>query len=93
MRMSQEKVRDLAHQIALLLRDDPKVELLVAENAIRVAVGSAILDDLEEEDDIDREVDEILRQHAREIEKDDMDLHQLRLKFKQEIARRRGFIL
>ncbi len=93
MRMSQEKVRDLARQIAELLRDDPKVELLASENALRVTIGSAILDDLEEEEDIDREVDELLRQHAREIERGDMDLGQLRLKFKQEIARRRGFLL
>ncbi len=93
MRMSQEKVRDLARQIHVLLREHPKVELLAPEDAIRVAIGSAILDDLEEEEDIDREVDELLRQHSREIEQGDMDLVQLRLKFKQEIARRRGFIL
>ena len=52
-----------------------------------------ILDDLEEEHDIDREVDDLIRQHDREIQQEDLDVEALRQKFRREIARRRGFVL
>ena len=93
MRMRPEKIQDLAAQVTEMLRRNPKVELLASESAIRVAIGSAIRDDLEEEDEIDREVEELLNRHAREIENEDMDLSELRLKFKRQIARKRGFII
>jgi len=93
MRMRQEKIRDLARQILESLRRDPGVSLTEGEDAVRVAIGSAILDNLEAEDEIDREVEEILRRHAVEIEEGDMDLPRLRQKFKVEVARRRGFTL
>ena len=93
MRMRPEKIQDLAAQVTEMLRRNPKVELLASESAIRVAIGSAIRDDLEEEDEIDREVEDLLNRHAREIENEDMDLSELRLKFKRQIARKRGFII
>ncbi len=93
MRMSQEKVKDLAAQIVKMLDEHPGVTLQEREEALRVAVGSVILDDLEEEDDIDREVDALLNEHAREIDSQSMDHETLRRKFRDEIARRRGFTL
>lgn len=93
MRMRPDKIQDLASKVVEMLREDPRVELLATENAIRVAVGSAIRDDLQEEDEIDLEVEKLLSRHAREIEKEDMDLSELRLKFKKQIAKQRGFII
>lgn len=93
MRFSTNKVRDLARQILEMLRKDGQVDFLAGEDAIRVAIGSAILDDLEEEDEIDREVDRLLREHAAAIDEADMDVVALRRKFKGEIARKRGFII
>jgi hypothetical protein len=91
--MRQEKVQDLASQVLEMLRADRRVELRGSERAIRVAIGSAIRDDLIEEEEIDQEVEELLNQHAREIEGEDLDLVELRRKFKREIARRRGFVI
>jgi hypothetical protein len=93
MRFGPDKVHDLARQILQMLREDPGVEFLAGEDAVRVAIGSAILDDLEEEDEIEREVDELLRQHADAIDREDMDVSALRQRFKGEIARKRGFII
>jgi hypothetical protein len=93
MRMRQEKIQDLASRVTELLRQNSQVEFLASESAVRVAIGSAIRDDLEEEDEIDREVEELLNRHARQIENEDMDLRELRLKFKRQIARQRGFII
>ena len=93
MRLSQDKVHDLADQVVALLRDDPEVKFLANEDAVRVAVGSAILDNLQEEAEIEAEADALLAQHDREIEAGDLDRVQLRNKFKHEIARQRGFVM
>ena len=93
MRMSQDKVKDLARQVVAMLEAHPQVHLQESADAVRVTIGSVILDDLQEEDDIDAEVDELLRQHSSDIDSQDLDVESLRRKFRQEIARRRGFVL
>ncbi len=93
MRFGSDKVHDLARQVLELLREDPEVEFSSGEDAIRVAIGSAILDDLDEESEIDHEVDALLDQHAEAIDREDMDVGALRKKFKGQIARKRGFVV
>lgn len=93
MRMSPEKVKHLAAGIVAMMKDHPGITLREDEAALRVVVGGVILDDLEEEDDIDREVDDLLRQHAADIDRGDLDVEVLRKKFRSEIARRRGVVL
>lgn len=93
MRFSQEKVKDLSRQVVAMMEDHPKVTLQENPDAVAVAIGSVILDDLQEEDDIDREVDDLLRRHASDIESGDLDVETLRLKFRRQIARERGFVL
>jgi len=93
MRMAPEKVKDLAASIVEMMRDHDGINLNEDETALRVIVGSVILDDLQEEDDIDREVDDLIRQHAADINAEDLDVETLRRKFRYEIARRRGVVL
>jgi len=93
MRFGSNKVHDMARQILELLREDPGVEFIAGEDAVRVAIGSAILDDLDEEDEIEREVDELLKEHEEAIDSEDMDVGALRKRFKGELARKRGFIV
>lgn len=91
--MSQEKVKDLAGQIVEMLAAHPHVHLSAKPEAVRVVIGSVILDDLREEDAIDAEAEELLRQHASEIDGQQLDVDLLRRKFRQQIARKRGFVL
>lgn len=93
MRMSQEKVKDLATQIVKMLESHPAVHLQSGPDAVRVVIGSVLLDDLREEDEIDAEADELLRQHSKEIDSQQLDVDTLRKKFRQQIARQRGFVL
>jgi hypothetical protein len=93
MRMAPEKVKDLAAKIVAMMREHEGIHLKEDETALRVIVGSVILDDLQEEDDIDREVDDLIRQHASDINAEDLDVEMLRRKFRLEIARRRGVVL
>jgi len=91
--MSQEKVKDLAAQIVEMLDQHPQIHLNERSEAVQVAVGSAILDDLREEEEIDDEVEALLREHAGDIDRENMDHEMLRQKFRSQIARERGFIL
>ena len=93
MRMSQEKVKDLAAQIVRMIEENPKVHLQERAEAVRVAVGSVILDDLAEEDEIDAEADALLQKHSADIDRESMDHEMLRKKFREQIARERGFTL
>ena len=93
MRMAPDKVKDLASSIVSMMQEHDGIHLNEDETALRVIVGSVILDDLEEEDDIDREVDDLIRQHSAEINSEDLDVETLRRKFRSEIARRRGVVL
>jgi hypothetical protein len=93
MRLSSEKVHDLAARIVAAMAAHPKVHLQASQDALRVLVGSVIQDDLREEAEIEAEADRLLNQYARQIDKGDLDVHTLRNKFKQELARKRGFVL
>lgn len=93
MRMSPEKVKDLAARIVEMMAANEKIHLNEDETALKVIIGSVILDDLEEEDDIEREVDALLQKHARDIDQGDIDVEILRKKFRTEIAKRRGVVL
>lgn len=93
LRIRPDKIRDLAEQVVEMVEANPKLSLNAPHDAVRVAVASAIRSNLEEEDDIDREVDALMREHGRQIEQQDMDAEQLRHKFKTQIARQRGFTL
>lgn len=93
MRMSPEKVKDLAAQVVEMLAQHPQIHVQASADALRVEVGSVILDDLKEEDDIDDAVDDLIREHSAEIDEGDMDVEALRQKFRRQIARQRGFIL
>jgi hypothetical protein len=93
MRVRHEKVRDLAAQATTLLRGEAGVRLQAKEDAIRVAVANAMLDNLQEEDDIEQEAERLLAAHQTEIAQGDLDIEELRHRFKREIAKRRGFRL
>lgn len=93
MRMSPEKVKDLAARIVEMMAAHDKIHLNEDQTALKVVVGSVILDDLEEEDDIEREVDALLQKHARDIDQEDIDVEVLRKKFRTQIAKQRGVVL
>lgn len=93
MRIRPDKIHDLAAQVVAMMAAHPAVELVAPPDAVRVAVGSSIQSNLEAEEEIDREVDALMREHARQIDQQDMDADSLRHRFKQQIARQRGFTL
>ncbi len=92
-RLSPDKIRYLADRILLMIQENPKVHITSNIDAVDKTIADTIFANMREEDDIEQEVDILLRQHRAEIQVLEMDLIDLRRKFKREVAKRRGFVL
>lgn len=95
MRLSEDKVRRLAERVVDELAERGLVEYTnpsAAARALRVkAVYAVIIADLQAEEEIDAEVDRILGTYSRTLKPIEQDV--LRRKHKEEVARKRGFVL
>ncbi len=95
MRLSENKVRRLAERVVDELAEQELVEYTERSTAARAArvkaVYQVIMDDLKAEEEIDAEVDRILSTYSRTMRPVEQDV--LRRKHKEDVARKRGFIL
>lgn len=95
MRLSEDKVRRIAERIVDELAEGGLVQYTQTgqdARALRVkAVYAVIIADLEAETAIDAEVDRILETYSRKLKPVEQDV--LRRKHKEEVARKRGFLL
>ena len=95
MRLSEDKVRRIAERIVDELAEQGLVEYTDRNPAARAArvkaVYQLIIDDLVAEEEIDREVDRILATYSRTLKPVEEDV--LRRKHKEDVARKRGFVL
>jgi hypothetical protein len=92
-RLSPNKIEYLADRVLLLIQEHPKVHIVSNVETVHKTIGNTIFANMREEDEIETEVDELLRTHKAEIQVMEMDLTDLRRKFKREVAKRRGFAL
>jgi hypothetical protein len=92
-RLSPNKIEYLAGRVLLLIQENPKVHLASNVETVQKTIADTIFANMREEDEIETEVDELLRTHKAEIQVMEMDLTDLRRKFKREVAKRRGFVL
>ena len=99
MRLTEDKVRRIAENLhdglerqGLLEYRDPRGAKPGSGRAARVkAIYEFIIDDLRREEEIDAEVERILSTYSREIKGTERDI--LFRKHKEEVARKRGYIL
>ncbi len=99
MRLSEDKVRRIAERLhdelaqRGLLQYKDRAGVRASEGRVgRVkALYTFIVDDLRHEDEIDAEVEKVLASYSREIKGTERDI--LFRKHKEEIARKRGYIL
>jgi hypothetical protein len=92
-RLSPNKIEYLADRVLLLIQEHPKIHLTSNVETVHKTIGDTIFANMREEDEIEAEVDELLRAHKAEIQVMEMDFADLRRKFKREVAKRRGFVL
>lgn len=93
MRLSPNKIDYLAEKLLGLIESDQRLHIQTNPDLVYRAIADTIYDDVRQEEEIEEEVDELLKQHQGEINAMDMDYGVLRAKMKREIARKRGFVL
>jgi len=93
LRLSPRKIEYLADRILALMQENSHVHLTSNVDTIWKTVADTIFANLREEEAIDQEVDSLLTRHKYEIQGLEMDVAELRRKFKREVARKRGFTL
>ncbi len=95
MRLSEDKVRRIAERIVDELAERGVVDYTDRHPTARAArvkaVYQVIIDDLQAEQEIDAEVERILATYSRTLKPVEQDV--LRRKHKEEVARKRGFVL
>ncbi len=92
-RLSPNKIEFLAEKLLEMIERDPRLHIQTNSDLVYRAIVDTIYDDMRTEDQIEAEVEELLKQHLGEIRAMEMDYGALRAKMKREIARKQGFVL
>lgn len=93
MRLSPGKIEYLADKLLTLIQESKRIHVASNADTVHKVIGDTIFANMREEDEIDAEVDELLARHRAEIQVMEMDMAELRRKFKREVAKKRGFVL
>jgi hypothetical protein len=67
MRLSRDKVMHLSHLIGQALGDKSLVTLLTDQNSLRMEIANTMLEDMSVEEEVEQEVQRILRSYKRKI--------------------------
>lgn len=93
MRLSERKIRYLSEKITSWLEKRGDVELLDRTDVVSLAVARAMTHELKLEDDLDDEVERVLKTYQTQIRGQNMDMTVLRQKVKAQLAREKGIDL
>ena len=93
MRLSKNKIAHLSDKILKMIQDHGQIHIISNADLVTRAIDDVIFENIQAEDEIDREVDALLKDNYNEIKAMEMDVGALRQKMKREIARKRGFTL
>ncbi len=93
MKLSQTKIEYLADRLVTMMQETGGIHLASNVDTVWKTVADTIFANLRAEEEIDREVDDLIEKHRREIRGLEMDVGDLRRKFKRELAKKRGFTL
>ena len=93
MRLSKFKIEYLSEKILKMIQEQGQIHIIANEDLVVRAAADTIYENILAEDEIDNEVDDLLKENYNEIKAMEMDVGALRQKMKREIARKRGFVL
>lgn len=93
MRLRKEEIDYMAWRIVRKLREKGAMVLTASEDEAAERVRTAVVGDLQVEDDLNREVDEILKAHQSEILKESVDYRRMFQLIKNKLARERNLVL
>jgi len=93
LRLKPEKIESLAARITAALQAHKRAELLVAPDQLTGAIRRIITEDLKREMELEKEAEQILRQHQMAINRQNMSYNTLLDRTKKELARQRKIVL
>ncbi len=93
MKLTKEQVEKLSAFILKRLTDKDLIVLKTSEEKLLARVNDIILENLRQEEDLDREVEEILKAHSESVDSSKVDYRKMFNMVKGKLARERGIVL
>ncbi|MBI5588545.1 MAG: DUF507 family protein [Deltaproteobacteria bacterium] len=93
MKLSIEQIEKISRIVLDRLKEKDLVVFKTTEDRVLEKVHETILKDLKAEDNLDREVEEILKSHTGSIDSGKIDYRKMFGMIKGKLARERGIIL
>jgi hypothetical protein len=92
-RLRQEEIDYIAWKILHALKEDQIIDIIGEDDPVAGQVRLALTENLAVEDQLNREVDDILRNHLKEIQRDSVDYRRMFQMVKTKLARERNLVL
>ena len=93
MRLRQEEIDYVAWKILRALKEDEVIDIIGEDEPVADRLRHALTENLSIEDQLNREVDDILRNHQKEIQRDSVDYRRMFQMVKTKLARERNMVL
>ena len=93
MRLRREEIDYVVWRIVRKLKEGGEMVLVGSEDEVAERIRSSVVGDLQVEDELNREVDEILKAHQSEILKESVDYRRMFQLIKNKLARERNLVL
>ena len=93
MKLAMEQVEKISGLILKSLKEKNLIIFKAGEAAVLEKMIEAMVRDLKAEDDLDREVEEILKAHSSELDSGKADYRKMFRMIKGKLARERGVVL
>jgi hypothetical protein len=93
MRLKPDKVESLAKKVTAALKDLKRLEFVASAEQVQGTIQRVILNDLRREDELEKEAEEILKEHRLKIDQRNLSYNTLVARAKQELARKKKIIL
>ncbi len=93
MRLSKERVRHISESVVTRLQQEGQVAIAANRKAFVEQIDHAIVEELSIEDQLNAEVQQLLKAYEQDIERGQVDFQRMFTMVKTKLARERGIIL
>ena len=93
MRLRQEEIDYISWKILRRLKEEGVIDIMGEEEPVVERLRHALAENLAAEDQLNREVDDILRGHLKEIQRDSVDYRRMFQMVKTKLARERNLVI
>jgi hypothetical protein len=93
MRLRAERIASISHTVAHTLTEQRMVRSRPSSPDLAKQVEQIITEELMQEERLDADAREILKNYEREMEKGEVDSHRMFLMIKRQLAKERGIVL